>query len=203
MDNESANQPTAWQKCLSTQTWYIYLYMLVYSPVLVSHLELSLFSSSPSLVSALAGIAHGFLVHFSVLTWLKTPFAVPLASVSSLCHYNDLLSFRLSAACSPSVTAHPLNRTRNCGENCCAGNVFAVCCGSHYLLVCADECTNERPSFVCDVLTFENGGLFINFACLCVCFGVWGKKNFSIHSSFNPLQASITQIGKDISGACV
>lgn len=40
------------------------------------------------------------------------------------------------------------------------------------------------------------------FVCLLVCEDK-AMYCFSIHSSFNPLQASITQIEKDTSGACV
>ena len=53
-----------------------------------------------------------------VLMWMKTLFSSRLICVLSLGRHNDPLSCRLSAVCSWSVTTHPLNRMRNCGESC-------------------------------------------------------------------------------------
>lgn len=97
-------------------TWYIYLSVDVKPCPCVSTWAVTVLS----LLSPPFSI-FGRSLRVLISVWLmrlKNPFP----HVSNLCPVArspyDLLSFRLSAACSPSVTTHPLTRMRNCGENC-------------------------------------------------------------------------------------
>lgn len=103
--------------------------------------------------------------------------------------------FRLSAACSPSITTHPLTRMRNCEERIfLSGNVLTYVVFP--LFACVYISIYVKGPHVCIMfLTFANGGSLISLFCFLVCKDR-AMYCFCIHNSFNPLQASITQIGK-------
>lgn len=107
MDEESANQPSARQKCLSNQTHAILIFTC-WSTALSCLYLMSLFSfPSPPL--------HPFVTSLGEICRRTPALMMPVIFVLLPRRHNDLLSFRLSAACSPITAGLPLTRMRNCG----------------------------------------------------------------------------------------
>lgn len=143
------NRPLGKSAC-RPQTLYIYLSVDVKPCPRVSTWALTLFFllSPPHIICLLSPFLRSLRALESFLCGYvaEKPFSSCLLSLSLVARSpkNDLLSFRLSAACSPSITTHPLTRMRNCGKIALwiflSGNVLT------YVVFLCCLCVYERSS---------------------------------------------------------